>query len=195
MTETLAAVGIGLLLGILTGLPLGVVNVAIVEASLAGEKRFAIHVGLGGAFADAIHAGLAFAGTGHVITRYPEYTRTLAVVAAVVIVGYVLIARRRKREHAKHRHGVVTGFLLTLPNPGALAAWVAVAGAIWPDITVTNALVLAPFVGIGSAIYFTLLATLSSRVHRDHPGIRIVPRVAMIALVVLAAVGIVRAFA
>ena len=58
MTSLLLAAALGLGLGIVTGMPLGVVNVAIVDAAVAGRTRFATGIGVGGALglggADAV---------------------------------------------------------------------------------------------------------------------------------------------
>jgi threonine/homoserine/homoserine lactone efflux protein len=191
-----AALGIGL--GIVTGMPLGVINVAIVDASIAGQRRFATGIGVGGALADAIHAALAFVGMGQLVTRRPDLVRVLAIAAAVLIVLYAVFAWRRERVaktvDATSPRAVLTGFLLTLPNPGALSAWVAVAASLWPAATVAEAIVLAVGVGIGSAVWFALLAKLVSRVPRDHRALRIIPRVALVALLAIAVVGVVRVF-
>lgn len=178
-------------------MPLGVVNVAIVDATVAGHRRFAIGIGIGGAFADAIHAALAFVGVGQLVTRRPELLRVLAIAAAILIVAYAVVAWRRDKVTAKHvdatsPRALLTGFLLTLPNPGALSAWVAVA-ALWPVGTTAEAITCALCVGLGSAGWFTVLAVLVAKIPREHRALRIIPKVALLALLALAVVGIVRA--
>jgi len=192
-----AALGAGL--GVVTGMPLGVVNVAIVDAAAAGRRRFAIGVGIGGAVADTIHAALAFVGVGRLVTSRPELVRVLAIAAAVLILGYAVASWRRSRalprsatDASSMLSGLTTGFALTLPNPGALAAWVAVAASIWPEATIAEAIVLAVGVGLGSAVWFALLARWVSRVRPDHKALAIIPRIALVVLVVLAVVGVAR---
>ena len=192
-----AALGLGL--GIATGMPLGVINVAIVDATIAGHRRFATGIGIGGALADAIHAALAFIGIGQLVTRRPDLVRVLAIAAAVLIVAYALVSWRTKRIPTKRvdatsPRAVLTGLLLTLFNPGALSAWVAVA-ALWPTTSLAEELTLAVGVGIGSAAWFIALAHLVSRVPPEHRALRIIPKVALVALVALAVVGVVRVFA
>ena len=197
LAQAASAVGLGIGLGVFTGLPLGVINVAVVDAAGAGDKRFAIRLGIGGAIADGIQATLAFAGVGRIITLHPEWTRVMAATVAVVIVGYAVITWRRRRktgEPRRHRHGVVTGVFLTLPNPGALAAWVAVAAFVWPTISVGDALVLGVGVLLGSASWFALLATWVSKVRPDHAILRIIPRIALVVLLATAAYGLGRIF-
>lgn len=203
MTPLLAAAGLGLLLGVLTGMPLGIVNIAIVDAAIARRRSFALGIAFGGALADATHAALAFLGIGRVVAARPEWTRILAVVAGVIIIGYAVVAWRRGSTPSTDRsttadtigRGAATGLALTLPNPGALAAWAAVAASLWPAASVPESLVFAASVGLGSAVWFALLGKLVARVRRDHPALKYVPRVALVLFVALALVGVVRAFA
>lgn len=181
----LAALGLGLALGVVTGLPLGVVNVAIVDAATQGRARFAVGVGIGGGIADAIHSSIAFAGVGRLAA---SYSKPLAVGAGIVIIVYALLARRFTR-HARGKHGVVTGLLLTLPNPAALAAWVAIASATWPTISLEDAILVGAGVGIGSAAWFSILARLAKRWNPKW-----LPKVAAVLLAAIATYGIVRAF-
>lgn len=178
-------------------MPLGVVNVAIVDAAIAGRRRFATGIGLGGATADTLHAAVAFAGIGQLVTARPDLVRALALAAAAVIVGYAVVAWRRRARPVPESpdgttvaRGALTGFVLTLPNPGALAAWGAVAAAVWPRATTAEAITLGVGVGVGSAIWFAALAYGISRVRRDHLAVRIIPKLALVALVAIALVGV-----
>ena len=201
MTDLIAAVALGLGLGVITGMPLAVVNVAIFDAATAGRRRFAHGLALGGGVADLVHALLAFAGVGRVVTANPALVRVLAVAAAAVIIGYAGLAWRRRRADPvaapgssdQLGRGVLAGAALTLPNPGALAAWIAVATAVWPSATSAEAGLIAGGVGIGSALWFTLLARWLSRIRPDHPAVRWIPRIALILLVGIAVAGVVRA--
>lgn len=194
----LEAAALGLGLGIVTGMPLGVVNVAIVDASLAGRVRFATGIGVGGAIADTAHAALGFIGVGALITERPELMRYFAIGACVLILAYVAMAWRKRAQpritvdDSSFVRGAVTGCGLTLPNPAALAAWVAVAASLWPDASVAEASTLAVGVGIGSAAWFAVLARWMSRVRPDHPAIPIISRVALVVLVGIAVVGVAR---
>jgi threonine/homoserine/homoserine lactone efflux protein len=206
------AAGFGAGLGVATSMSPAVVNVSIVDAAVAGRRWFATGLGLGGAAADVVHAGLAFAGVGRVVIADPRLVRGLAIGAAAVILAYAAFAWRRRgpaRGHAAPAasdasgpppartgqlgRGAVTGFLLTLPNPAALGAWVAVAAATWPGAALEEAAVIAGGVGAGSALWFTLLARWVSRVRRDHPALTWIPRIALAALIAIAAIGVVRA--
>jgi threonine/homoserine/homoserine lactone efflux protein len=214
------AVALGFGLGAVAGMPLGVINIAIVDAATAGRQRFAGGLGLGGAAADAIQAALAFAGIGRVVTARPALVRVLAISAAVAIVAYAVVAWRYRRraepedgapqpqqepqpqpptKEASTIRGAATGLVLTLPNPGALGAWVAVAAAVWPDAAPLEAALVAGGVLAGSSLWFTLLARWVGRLRRDHPGARprsrtleLFPRVALIVLIAIAIAGVIR---
>jgi threonine/homoserine/homoserine lactone efflux protein len=69
--DVAGAAALGGVLGVVTGMPIGIVNVAIVEAATRGERRFATGIGIGGALADTVHTTIAFVGVGHVVERHP----------------------------------------------------------------------------------------------------------------------------
>jgi threonine/homoserine/homoserine lactone efflux protein len=193
---------VGIALGAVTGMPIGVVNVAIVDAATRGQARFARGIGLGGALADAVHAGLAFVGVGQLVAAHPHVVQAMAIVAATLIAGYAVSSYRRPARTStpsRARGGFVTGLVLTLPNPAALIAWIAVAAVLWPTLavapTVVPALALAVGVGIGSAAWFVLLAHLVSKLPAGGRIARYLPRVALAILLAIAAIGLWRAFA
>jgi threonine/homoserine/homoserine lactone efflux protein len=214
------AAGFGAGLGVATSMSPAVVNVSIVDAAAAGRRWFATGLGLGGAAADVVHAALAFAGVGSVVITDPRLVHGLAIGAAAVILAHAALTWHRRApartgpartgdpasaggsnasgggspvRTGQLGRGAVTGFLLTLPNPAALGAWVAVAAAAWPGAAVGEAAVIAGGVGVGSALWFTLLARWVSRVRRDHPVLTWIPRIALAALIAIAAIGVVRA--
>jgi hypothetical protein len=125
----------------------------------------------GGAIAGR-HAALAFVGVGRLVTSRPELVRVLALGAAGLIIGYAVFAWRRRgasrvaTDDSSMLHGATTGFALTLPNPGALAAWVAVAASLWPDATIAEASGRAVGVGAGAALWVAVRARWVSRASR-----------------------------
>lgn len=197
MVEDVAAAGaLGIALGVVTGLPIGVVNVAIIDAAVRGERRFAAGIGVGGALADSVHASLAFAGVGHLVAAHPGWARAMAIAASVIIVSVAIASIVRRRTNTPPRRaggGIATGLVLTLPNPAAFTAWVAVAAALWPSIALPAALTLGAGVGLGSAAVFMLLARWSATLPRDGRVARTVPIVASLLLVAIAVAGLVRA--
>lgn len=172
MIDAAWALPAGVALGALTGLPLGVVNVAIVEAAARRGARSAAGIGVGGALADGVHAALAFGGVAGVIVARPAAATALHVIAGAVLIGYAVVLWRGRRAAAGREaargegpagfgRGVLTGLGLTLPNPAALGAWIAVAAALVPSSTVAG-LTLAGGVALGSGAWFVALARLAA---------------------------------
>jgi len=203
MVDELSALAIGVVLGAATGIPLGVVNVAIVEAAARDGRRHATGIGLGGALADGIHAGLAFAGISELLVRHRELERGLALASAAVVLAYAVVVWRR-RVPASHGararategralRGVGVGLALTLPNPMALLAWVVAAGAVMPRASLAAALCGAVGVAVGSGLWFAALARLASRGALDGAAARWVPRAVAALLAGFAAFTVVRA--
>lgn len=203
IVELALALVAGVALGAITGLPLGVVNVAIVEAAAGGRRGAARGIGVGGAAADAVHAALAFGGVGGMIVARPGAAAALHVIAGVILIGYAAILWRAAGAAApgaatpaglppsSFGRGVVTGLGLTLPNPAALGAWIAVAGALAPP-SAAHGLVTAAGVGLGSAAWFVTLARLASRGAPTPSPRRGLTRGVAIAIALLGAAAIVR---
>lgn len=193
---------IGLVLGAATGVPLGVVNVSVIEAARRGGRRHAALIGVGGAIADTIHAGLAFVGLAPLIARHPALMRALAIGSAAIVIGYALIvwARARRPGHvvaaaapaASPARAVLTGVALTLPNPAPLLAWIAVAAALLPGASISTGVIGAIGVGLGSAAWFALLARIAARAAPSPMLTRWLPQVVAVALVGISATAIAR---
>src|SRR5205085_2773946 len=123
VAELALALVVGVSLGALTGLPLGVVNVAIVEAAARRGARAGSGIAIGGAHADGVHASLAFGGVGGAIIARPAARMILHAVAGVVLLAYAAVIWRAKPREGAAREvpagfgrGVLAGVGLTLPN-------------------------------------------------------------------------------
>jgi len=294
LLDLVGALALGVGLGAITGMPLGVINVAIVDAVIAHEHRHARGLALGGALADATHTLLAYAGLGRLVTARPQYARWLAIGAAIAIIAFAIASWRRRHTARRSStaasasastpasasasasaaasasasaptpasasasasaaasasasaptpasasasapasaptpssggrttsattrparatstdsattsparatstdpplvRGILSGIALTLPNPAALAAWVAVAAMTWPDASIPIAICMAIGVGVGSAAWFSVLGRMVAKVRPDHRALRFVPKLALVVFVGIALVGVIRA--
>ena len=215
----LAGFGLGLGLGVVTGLPLGVVNVAVVVTAVRRGRRAATWVGLGGAVADGIHATLAFSGLAALLATRPQASAALALVAGLILcAAAVMLVRGRtdasaeRTDRAAGRRPFALGLAMTLPNPAALTAWAVwrlgaaahsrpvgwVAAVLWalhpmaaylPVRDRAAAIATAIGVTIGSAGYFAALAAVAARAGVDTPPRR--RAVTVIAAVVVGGLGVV----
>jgi threonine/homoserine/homoserine lactone efflux protein len=168
---------IGFAAGVLTGIPIGPVNVAVIDAAYRHTLRRAIAVGMGGALADCLYATLGVLGVTPVLKANPSVPPVLYGVSGLILVGYgFLTARSRPVTPASSEaprapnpskemwSGFTVGVALIALNPAALITWVVILGSILPDdATTTNGLSLAVGVLIGSLVWFVAVAVLTHR--------------------------------
>jgi len=173
---------LGLAAGALTGVPIGPVNVAVIDASYRHTMRRAMGVGLGGAIADAFYAGLGIIGVTPVLAKFPSVPPILYAVSGIVLLVYGFLTARSqpvtpavadepvsasqveimaKRELVQ---GMKVGVALIVLNPAAMVTWVVIIGQLLPDIE-NNWEGLACAVGVfwGSFGWFALVAYLTHK--------------------------------
>jgi threonine/homoserine/homoserine lactone efflux protein len=121
------------------------------------------------------------------------------VTSAAIVAGYAVWIATRRRDAGATRavpsspsRAFATGLSLTLPNPGALMAWTAVAAALFPGATTAEAIACALGVGAGSAAWFAVLARIAARTKLGEQ--RWAARAVAAVLLALAVIAIVRVF-
>jgi threonine/homoserine/homoserine lactone efflux protein len=199
---------IGVAIGALTGVPIGPVNVAVIDAAYRHSLRRAYATGAGGAVADFVYATLGIVGIGPALVRYPLLPRVLYAVSGVALVVYGAITVRTRpiemvdgggRAGAPRDDvwgGFTTGLALILLNPAALVTWVVIVGAYFAHVGPWGGLAASTGVFVGSVSWFALVAFLS------HHGRRLmgakavwIPRAVGVLLIGYGGFSIVRAFA
>ena len=172
----------GVLAGALTGVPIGPVNVAVIDAAYRHTMRRAIGVGLGGAVADAFYAGLGIIGVTPVLQKWPSVPPILYAVSGIVLLVYGFLTARSqpvtpavseepispsqleiiaKRELMQ---GAKVGVALIVLNPAAMVTWVVIIGQILPTIDNNwEGLACAIGVLVGSFGWFALVAYLTHK--------------------------------
>jgi threonine/homoserine/homoserine lactone efflux protein len=173
---------IGIAAGALTGVPIGPVNVAVIDAAYRHTLRRAIAVGLGGACADGLYSGLGVLGVTPRLNQYPSVTPILYAVSGVVLLIYgfftarsqpvkpaqpeVSIEENATGASASRREfwsGFRTGLLLIVLNPAAVVTWVVIMGSMIPKSNTIEGICCAVGVSIGSFGWFTLVAFVTRK--------------------------------
>jgi threonine/homoserine/homoserine lactone efflux protein len=168
---------IGFAAGALTGIPIGPVNVAVIDAAYRHTLRRALAVGFGGALADGAYAALGVLGVTPMLRANPSVPPILYGISGVVLVAYgILTVRSRPVTPASSEaprspnpskemwSGFTVGLALIALNPAALVTWVVIIGSILPDDASNAAgLVLSAGVVIGSLLWFSFVAVLTHR--------------------------------
>jgi threonine/homoserine/homoserine lactone efflux protein len=174
---------IGVLAGALTGVPIGPVNVAVIDAAYRHTMRRAFMVGLGGACGDLLYSGLGVLGVTPILEKYPTVPPILYGVSGVVLLVYGFLTARSQpvasvavppadmhpHEHAEAARkemwqGFRVGLALIVLNPAAIVTWVLLMGSLIPaGTTHLEGVFCAIGVFIGSFGWFCLVAYLTHK--------------------------------
>jgi arginine exporter protein ArgO len=162
-----AAIGAG------TGIPIGPVNVAVIDTAYRHHLKRAIAVGLGGAAADLLYAFLGIVGVGPMLKEHPQVPPILFAASGVVLVAYgIMTVRARPADPTSGAGsggedkpyfwgGFALGAALILLNPAAILTWVVIVGSAFTDFTEAQGMVAAIGIGVGSFAWFTFVAFLA----------------------------------
>jgi threonine/homoserine/homoserine lactone efflux protein len=175
---------IGIAVGALTSIPIGPVNVAIIDAAYRHHLGRAVAVGLGGAVADMGYAIIGVLGLSPILLAHPSVPPTLYAVSGVVLIVYGILTVRAQPvdpggasagpADEKRRSWFWSGFLLGLAlillNPATLVAWVVIAGSALAGTTMEEGIATAIGIGVGSGLWFTAVA------HLAHHGKKVLGR-------------------
>jgi len=168
----------GVAAGALTGVPIGPVNVAVIDAAYRHTFRRALAVGLGGACADMLYSGLGACGVTPFLRDYPSVDAVLYALSGVVLLVYGFLTARSQPVTPAHldgpakpppdhraeiRIGFRVGLALILLNPAAIVTWVVVVARMIPPATRFEGIFFAIGVFGGSWSWFSLVAYLTQR--------------------------------
>ncbi|MGE0872414.1 MAG: LysE family transporter [Kofleriaceae bacterium] len=174
----LSFVLMGLAAGALTGVPIGPVNVAVIDAAYRHTLRRAIGVALGGAFADGLYSAVGVAWVTPWLDTYPGVKPVLFAISGVILMIYGFVTARSQppsttpsgsepHAHDVNRRELLSGFWvglwLIVLNPAAVLMWVVLMGKLIPKATSFEALAFAIGVAAGSFGWFALVAHLTQK--------------------------------
>ena len=171
---------LGVVSGFLASIPVGPINVAIINEGAQRGFRWAFLIGLGALVMETIYCGLAFAGfSGLFNSRFMHAAIELLSFLATLFFGvkYLLVRELaattksvERMEHRLHPHtAFMIGFVRVLGNPSVLLFWVALSAAFvsheW--IENTNASKTACVLGMsaGATAWFVFLSFVVSMGH------------------------------
>lgn len=165
---------LGLLIGVLSGIPIGPVNVAVLDTAYRHTLPRAIAVSLGGAVGDGLYSMLGILGVGPYLDAHPSIPPILYGGSGLVLLIYGIITVRSKPSPAvtevKERSdnpsrelwsGFVLGVVLILLNPAALVTWVIIIGSFMQGITTHQGIGATIGISVGSFVWFSMVAYLS----------------------------------
>ena len=169
---------IGAAAGAITGIPIGPVNVAVIDAAYRHTMRRAMGVGLGGALADGCYAGIGLVGVKPLLDAHPGVPPVLYLLSGIVLLVYGYLTARSNPvpppppEHhvvdtVKHKAELLLGFKLGLAlivlNPAAITVWVVMMANLVPAASAAHGIACALGVMLGSLGWFSLVAFLTHK--------------------------------
>lgn len=160
----------GFLLGMGAAIPLGPINILIMNNALKNYKR-AVTIGFGAMSADILYLTMILLGIATVFNQ-PYILNTLGILgsAFLLYLAYIIFKGRNKTLHSDDQStnskSLVTmylqGFALTFVNPYTVAFWLSIAGYT----THTNLEPMITMLGMLSAI-FLWITLMPYFVHRS----------------------------
>lgn len=164
---------IGIATGAITGIPIGPVNVAVIDAAYRHTFRRGVAVGLGGAVGDFCFSLAGIGGVGPHLLDQPGVKPALYGISGVVLIVYGLLTVRSQPPPAptapphtvppgrEFWSGFWVGLGLIFLNPAALIVWVVVIGPNVEAGSFLRALGASTGVFIGSWAWFTGVAYIA----------------------------------
>jgi threonine/homoserine/homoserine lactone efflux protein len=171
---------IGVLSGFIVSIPVGPINVTIINEGAQRGFRWAFLIGLGAVCMDLIYCVTAFAGfSGLFTTRLLRGSIELLSFLAMLFLGLKYLRAQempksnKTLERVEHRldphTAFMTGFVRVLGNPAMLLLWITLSATFlsheWIDDSWNSKLVCIAGIGVGALIWFLLLSFLVSLGH------------------------------
>jgi L-lysine exporter family protein LysE/ArgO len=160
----------GVVVALMSSVPVGPINFAIMQAVMTRGKRIAMMIGMGGVIADVIYCFLGLAVVRWIDTDANPAIFTylnLATIPVVIYLGVMMIRRRNdvpKPTTTGSRTGIAMGVALGVSNPVLFGYWLWAASTVQSKGMIgrewSDHIAFTIGVGIGIALFFFLFVKL-----------------------------------
>ncbi|MGV3773357.1 MAG: LysE family translocator [Verrucomicrobiales bacterium] len=170
----------GLISGFLVSIPVGPINITIINEGARKGFFWAFMIGVGAMAMDLIYCGVAFAGFSSMFTsRFWRATMELLSFLLMLYLGFKYLLAKSlpattptvdKVEHTLHPHTAFwIGFVRVLGNPAVLLFWITVSATFlsheWIQDTILSKFVCVIGTFFGGLAWFVLLSFLVAKGH------------------------------
>jgi threonine/homoserine/homoserine lactone efflux protein len=177
--KLLATVIFGTVLGFLTSIPVGAVQLEVIKKTINGHKKPAIATAMGSSLSDLLYGMLALFGFGDYLLHKDFQLCIYSL--GIAVLSYLIYKSYKEREYMLHeekrvRYGkrlsFLTGFTIAITNPGMIIWWF-IGFKLFADLnmfSVMTAPIKFLFVisGVfGLALYLTLEAVILHRYQKS----------------------------
>lgn len=199
---------VGFLSGFLFSIPIGPINVTIINEGATRGFRWALLIGFGAVIMETIYCAIGFAGFATFFSsKFVKAAMELISFMFMAFLGFKFLILHSIQTHSKsadrveerlHPHSAfMIGFVRVLGNPAVLLLWIMVAGTFashdWVEETWFSRSMCISGVCAGAALWFVLLSYLVSLKHKQLSTATLVRMSQMsgaFLLVVAAAIGV-----
>lgn len=130
--KLLVVIIFGLILGFLSAIPVGAVQLEVAKKALNGHLKPAIAIALGSATSDFIYGVLTLFGLGKLLSN--KEFQLVVYILGIIVLSFIFIRsfREYRFKIAKHdtvlvykkRISFLTGFTIAITNPGMVIWWI-----------------------------------------------------------------------
>ena len=169
----------GLILGFLSSIPVGAVQLEVIKKTINGHTKPAIATALGSATSDLLYGLLTLFGFGHVLLH--KDFQIFIYLMGIVVLLYLIYKSYQEREYMLHKEkrikynkrlSFLTGFTIAVTNPGMIIWWF-IGFRLYADLNLFD--VITPVIklcfvisgAIGLALYLILEAAILHRLKRS----------------------------
>jgi threonine/homoserine/homoserine lactone efflux protein len=156
LSKLLITVLFGVVLGLLSSIPVGAVQLQVIKKSINGHFRSAIATALGSATSDLIYGVLTLFGLGGFLLqmKFQVVIYSLGIVVLAILVYRTIrerhyILNNEERPKQKGRYSYLSGITIAITNPGMIIWWL-IGYKLYLDLN------LFPYVGMGIKTTFVI---------------------------------------
>ncbi len=181
--KLLAVIVFGAILGFLSAIPIGAVQLEVAKKALNGHLKPAIAVALGSASSDLIYGVLTLFGFGQFLF-HQDFQIFVYILGIAVLLFIIYKTYREYKHHVHHKHkyplvykkriSFFTGFTIAITNPGIIIWWIIgfrmfLDFKLFADVgtVIKTIFILSACAGLGG--YLVFLAILLSKVKKFIP--------------------------
>jgi threonine/homoserine/homoserine lactone efflux protein len=169
---------VGFISGLLVSIPVGPVNITILNEGTQRGFRWALLIGVGATTMEVTYCLIGFAGfSGLFGSTVMKATMELVSFMLMFVLGvrYLFLTSLpattktvEKMEHRLHPHtGFMIGYLRVMANPGVLLGWITLSATFiaheWVEPVWPSKLICISGVGIGALVWFIFFSFIASR--------------------------------
>lgn len=169
---------VGVVSGLMVSIPVGPINVTILNEGVRRGFQWAFLIGLGSVAMEVTYCAVGFAGFSELFdSRETRATMELLSLLMMLFLGFKYLFMRtlpasskaiEKVEHRLHPHtAFMTGFVRVLVNPAVLLVWVTLSATFvaheWVEPNWISKLICVSGVAVGALAWFALFSYFVSR--------------------------------